>query len=420
MTADYRHLHEFQLQSIYAVRKAMEHAAGLTSGSRYDELNDFYRQYRTRWEVASGLTSDAIRFRKDLLKAGETALPQQEAELLADLKSAIQTNQGYRIQQDLKGLYEVNVRYAVFANHSVMDRLKNSRIRLVVLGSAGIILTLFLGLRVRRAIAPRIQRLVQFVRRFQNGTYEQISDSGTDDIAVLTNALNSGFSAIAWRQHEREEFMAVAAHELKTPVASIYGYASLLQSYSQPAPVLFHALEVIYRQSWRLSRLIETLFLATETKNGHLHFEPSPLNLSSVVCQVLHEMEALLSRYVFTTHIQENVSILGDESLLEHALWSLFTCAASLSLEKSALQISLSQPDHFARLSVEIEKSNIPIPEIQELFTPFRAMEYETDSGIRLGVGLYLCREIVRVHNGQLLVLKTPEDKPGFVMELPL
>jgi len=56
--------------------------------------------------------------------------------------------------------------------------------------------------------------------------------------------------------------------------------------------------------------------------------------------------------------------------------------------------------------------------EIEELFMPFRFVEYETGSGVRSAVGLYLCREIVRLHNGTLRVEEHSRNRPEFVMEL--
>jgi signal transduction histidine kinase len=67
---------------------------------------------------------------------------------------------------------------------------------------------------------------------------------------------------------------------------------------------------------------------------------------------------------------------------------------------------------------VDVE-SNFPMPDVEGLFTPFRSVEYETGAGIRSSIGLYLCREIVRVHNGRLVVQQVSGKQPEFLMELP-
>jgi signal transduction histidine kinase len=283
-----------------------------------------------------------------------------------------------------------------------------------------VILTLVLGLYVRQAVAPRIKRLVAQVHRFrESGTFERMVDHGKDDIAVLAHALDAGFSSIATRERDREQFLAVAGHELKTPITSIHGYASLLISHPPPATDLNRALAAISRQSTRLSRLIDTLLLAVKARPGKLRFEPKPFDLSELVERVLREIQPLLLKKTFLPQIQENISILGDEALLEHALWSLFACASSLSAEDAPLHVAFYSVDHTASLAIDIKVKGVSLPELQEIFTPFQVVEYESGGGIRSSVGLYLCREIVRIHNGSLRVQES-DLWPEFLMELPM
>src|SRR5262249_49642016 len=233
----------------------------------------------------------------------------------------------------------------------------------------------------------------------QTGTYEKIGGQGTDDIAVLANAIDAGFAAIASRTQDRDQFLSIVAHELKTPVTSIYGYASLLVRHSMSTKDVDTALEAINRQSWRLTRLIDAVFLTKTARDGALHFEPTPLDLSELVMRVMDEMGPLLSGKTFFPQIDPQISILGDPALLEHALWSLFTSAAGFTGKEVPLNISLFSVQNCARLTVSID-GHVSVADVQELFTPFGRVEYETGSGIRSAIGLYLCREIIKLHNG--------------------
>jgi signal transduction histidine kinase len=251
-----------------------------------------------------------------------------------------------------------------------------------------------------------------------SGEPQEIFDNGNDDIAVLAHAINAGFAAIALRDREREHFMAIAAHELKTPVTSIQGYASLLADSPGNSPDVRRALEVIRRQSWRLSRLIETLFLAMRARSRTLRFDPKPLQLSRLVEHVLRELEVYFPKRAFSPKIEQNISILGDERLLEHALWALFTCAAALWRPDAAAPIVVSASDHAAIVTVGLEGAAGSANEIEQLFVPFQSIQYESSEGIRSAVGLFLCREIARVHSGRLYVRES-SGSSEFVMELP-
>jgi signal transduction histidine kinase len=259
------------------------------------------------------------------------------------------------------------------------------------------------------------------VNRFREfGVHEQMVESGKDEISVLAHALDTGFSAIATREREREEFLAITAHELKTPITSIHGYSKLLIDHPERASLFPRALEIIHRQSWRLSRLVEHLFLAMRARVGQLHFEPKPLNLSSVVQHVLSEVEALISNEPFTANCKPNVMVLGDELLLEHALWSLFASASALSQGDLPINVTLNSEGPCARVTADVVSANRSAHDIETLFMPFQSVQYENGSGMRAGVGLYLCREIVRIHNGRLCFCELANGRIEFSMELAL
>jgi signal transduction histidine kinase len=344
-----------------------------------------------------------------------------ETQVLDDLRKSLEIGNPENIQMDLAALYNLNVEYAGLANQFVTARTRTGRIWLILIGIVGTTLSLLLGLHVARAIAPRIRRLVTYIRDFQeSGVHHKIGAMGNDDIALLANSLDAGFSAIASRERERAQFLAIAAHELKTPVTSIHGYASLLARSTQNGD-LHRAIDTIHRQSARLSRLIDAMLLAGQARYGKLRFEPAAFDVSALVSRVIQEMEPLLSKKTFVPKVQPNVSILGDQELLEHALWSLFTCASAFSDQQTPLYINFSRVHDQARLTIDIRGAGrISMSDVQELFMPFRFVEYETGNGVRSAIGLYLCREIVRLHNGKLFVEELSEKRPEFLMELPV
>jgi signal transduction histidine kinase len=167
---------------------------------------------------------------------------------------------------------------AEIANQQVSKRARTSQALLLAIGLAGTVSTLMMGLLVRRAIAPRIRRLVAKVHRFRDlGVVEHFVDSGDDEIAVLGNALDTGFSAIATRDHERDQFLAVTAHELKTPITSIHGFASVLATHPADRTIVDRAIDTISRQSWRLSRLANTSFWQCVYAPANSSLNRSPL-----------------------------------------------------------------------------------------------------------------------------------------------
>ena len=95
------------------------------------------------------------------------------------------------------------------------------------------------------------------------------------------------------------------------------------------------------------------------------------------------------------------------------------TCATALSIQNEPVRVSFTANGR-ASLKVDVEKSDGPIPEVGELFLPSQWVEYKASTGDRLRIGLYVCREIVRVHNGNLEAHQVSARQPEFVLDLPL
>jgi signal transduction histidine kinase len=449
---DTQYMYRFQLLSLADLGKAQEYAATLQTFTRPDaarlgyrapsamiaslvgQLEEFDNRYRMQWQTAEGTSNDAKNFRRELVQVGKSSLIEKEKRVIKHFENSIRglrdqssilssdevRAQAPRVSEAIAALLDVNTEYAEIANDIVLHRARTSRLWLLAIGATGTVLTVTLGLFVHRAIAPRMLRLVRKVQLFRDfGVNQKILDTGDDEIAILGNALDTGFSAIAARDRERDQFLAVAAHELKTPITSIHGFASLLAAHPDDHTIAARAIENISRQSWRLSRLVEHLFLAMRMRAGETKFEPGPFDLSALVARSVSEIKSFFAGQVFTCELHESITVLGDEPLLEHGIWSLLTCASAISLRAKPLKVILVSSQTQARLLVGVPDVNLSFYDIESLFVPFGSVQYEDRSGIRGAMGLCLCKQIVQLHNGRVDVSDKGKAGVQFCMELP-
>ena len=223
----------------------------------------------------------------------------------------------------------------------------------------------------------------------------------------------------------REEFLSVAAHELKTPVTSVQGLSEwLLRSAErgreiEPARQL-HALRMIHRQARNLTHLITRLLDTTRLEAGPLHLELDVADLVPLVRQVVDQAHAQTDRHELILTAPESLPATVDAFRIEQVLTNLVTNAIKYSPEGGLITIDLDEPrPGVVRIAVRDHGIGIPPEEHERVFERFyQAHQASHRSG--LGLGLYLSRAIVERHGGRLWV-ETPDGGGScFVAEMPV
>jgi signal transduction histidine kinase len=400
-----------------------------------EALRSFAVRYKTVWMLAGNTSPDAARFKAQLSDQGRLGLIDEEARVVAALQGALDRlastpppllaeppahRDAAEVLDSFGALLRWNMAFEDVATKAVGQHARQARYWLAGTGILAVLLAGLSALGVQKAIAPRIARLVTKVRRFQErGVNERMLDEGRDEIAILSNALDAGFASIATRNQAREQFLAVAAHELKTPVTSIMGFAQAALAHPENEAVRTRGLAVIAQQSARLSRLIDDLLLAARARLDEKKFQPQPTDIVALVQSVGGEVEASMAgRRLIRYELPLAAPLLADPALLSHALWSLITYAAVISsdAEPILVRVAAALPCH--RVEVCAHGPMLSAEDIDHACSPFGTVSYEGGPGVHIGVGLFFCREIARVHGG-LLRIGEGRVGPAFTLEVP-
>jgi signal transduction histidine kinase len=431
-------MHRFVLVPIQEIGAAFDDVGRLGRSPRdpvrdqlvLGRLNAFANYYRSDIELEGNSGADAKRQIAELRRLGRLGLIEQEHHTFESLEQGLQRASDAAdgrtgiaeadldsLRSDLRQLLRINLAFVDAAQDDINMSAARSRTVLIVVGLAGIVLAGALAVHVRSAIAPRIASLVGKVQRFHEfGVHERAQIQGDDDIAVLANALDVGFGAIVERNRERERFLAVAAHELKTPMVSILGFARA--ALTNPAQ-RSRALEVIQRQTRRLAYLVEDLLWTANVRTGHLPFHPVPLDLAEVARRLADEVGETVPTHPISLHGTPSVHLLADEGLLTHALWSLLIYGGLLSAPNQPIDLAIETSGAHVRLNMQVHGSPLPPEDQVRIFEPFSTLQYETESRPRSAMGLFLCREIARVHGGTVQVSHEANVGPVLTLDLP-
>jgi PAS domain S-box-containing protein len=216
----------------------------------------------------------------------------------------------------------------------------------------------------------------------------------------------------------REEFLSVAAHEFKTPLAVIKAYSQLLEKRGAgPAPIL----QVISRQVDRLTRMVQQLLQVSRLRLGETDLRREPFDLEEMVQDVVGRMRRMVDRHRLVLELGPAAPVEADRERLEQVLVNLIDNAVRFSPEGGDIEAAVAQNGAEAVVSVRDHGLGIPSERQAHVFEPFYRAHAGTgrDYG-GLAVGLDISREIMARHGGRIWFESAPGRGSTFFFALPL
>jgi PAS domain S-box-containing protein len=225
----------------------------------------------------------------------------------------------------------------------------------------------------------------------------------------------------------KSDFVATVSHELRTPLAAIYGCARTLL---RPDLELVEAdqarlLEVVAVESERLTRIVGDILLASQIDAGRLLLKDQEFDVVALVRSVIEEIEASLTGTegiaLELVAPEGPVLVSGDEDRLRQVLLNLVDNAVRYSPDGGRIEIQVDLSASGVKIAVCDEGLGIPHGEEQRIFSKFYRVDPQQSRGVRgTGLGLYICRELVRRMEGRVSVSSREGKGSTFVVDLPL
>jgi protein-histidine pros-kinase len=222
----------------------------------------------------------------------------------------------------------------------------------------------------------------------------------------------------------RDEFLSIAAHELKTPLTSLRGFAQILLTYlkggtSVSPERIQRALGQIEGQTDKVNRLVGQLLDVTRLEAGRLSLDQKATDLSQLVHEVVTAAQGQTSTHTLTVNTPHTAWAWVDALRLEQVLANLVSNAVKYSPAGGPIEVSVEfdAAQEIVQLAVRDHGLGIPEEHRAHIFDRF----YQAHaSSFRSGLGLYISREIIALHGGQLTVEFPPDGGSLFVARLPI
>ncbi len=238
-----------------------------------------------------------------------------------------------------------------------------------------------------------------------------------------------------------DEFLGIAAHEMRTPLTAIKSTVQLLARREQRAgrnpdsgeesvAVLDSQGQLIARvaqQVRRLVRLVDDLVDVSRIREGKLELRLAACDLVAVVCEMSHEQQQLHADRTVSVQVPpatQAVSVVADADRIGQVVTNYLTNALKYAPADRPITVRLEVTSGtMARVSVQDEGPGIPANEqahVWELFYQGPSREGDRDSRVGVGLGLHISRTIVERHGGQVGVASEAGQGSTFWFTLPL
>lgn len=196
-------------------------------------------------------------------------------------------------------------------------------------------------------------------------------------------------------ERKRQDFMAAASHELKTPLALMRGYAEGLGQGIGDREAYLAAMEHEIEQ---MNALVMELLDQTRLERTEDLAQLETVDLSHLVVRLLNQWAPLFKGLQLSVSVEPNLTIPGDPQLLERGIGNLFTNAAKFCRPEGKVAVSLQRGPKGPVLTVDNDADPIPPEELSRLFEPFfRGDKARDRSGS--GLGLSIALRIFHLHH---------------------
>ncbi|MEH6942760.1 sensor histidine kinase [Bacillus sp. JJ722] len=314
--------------------------------------------------------------------------------------------------------------YALFLRPNVTVQFGELRFFFALLLVVTSLLSIvFVAVSTRYLVKP-ITKLTEATKRIAKGRYDiELQMNRRDEIGVLASNFSDMVLSIEQLEGMRQEFVSNVSHEIQTPLASIKGFAQMLQVKGLPEEKRIYYLSIIEDESQRLSQLSKQLLTLASLDKEQGILVKSTFDVAAQLKQIVtlnqwswREKELALDLDLPTTMIN------GDQKLLYQVWINLLTNSIKYTNDGGSISICILLEEQSC--CIEIEDTGIGISEedLPHVFTRFykgdksRSRQDERNSS---GLGLAIVKKIIDLHDGKIEVKSKQGEGTTFRITLP-
>lgn len=337
------------------------------------------------------------------------------------------TGDGERIMSGTTLIYDVNGEWlGAYRWVTSLQPVDKTIFNIGILVSIGVLMILgffaFSGLFFIKSIVHPIRDVSNIARKIAMGDFEsRIEIKKNDEIGELCDTINYMAAELNQAENLKNDFISSVSHELRTPLTAIRGWGETAKmSVGTDEELVKRGLDVVLSEADRLSSLVEELLDFSRMQSGKMSVTSEKINVSRLLSESA-DMYAELSKKhgieLIYTEPTEEIEIMGDRNRIKQVFINIIDNAVKYTESGGQVLINQIKEENCVRIVVSDTGVGIPAQDIDRIKEKF----YKANKTVRgSGIGLAVADEIIKQHQGLLLVESIENAGTTVTIVLPL
>lgn len=315
---------------------------------------------------------------------------------------------------------------------SVYMFLSTNQIQKMVFNFTGIfavlvVITLFITVLaifyITRTVARPLLKIKSGTEKIAQGDLSiRLNVDTEDELGELAKSIENLAEKLEFMKRERDEFLSSVAHELRTPLTFIKGYADIASRSSTTPEAKAQYLGIIREESNRLTQLTENLMNLAQLEENEFKVEKHRVLIKELTIEVVSKVTGMFSQKKINLLVSGEGNFYAniDFIRMEQVLVNLLMNAYKYSTEGSDIQLTVTPEKENFKIVIADKGEGIPRKNLPHIFERFyRVDKSRTRKTGGVGLGLAIVQDIVKKHNGKIVVESIQNQGTAFIIELP-
>lgn len=317
---------------------------------------------------------------------------------------------------------QIGILRLISSTSKLKENVKNQMIVFVFFGLIIYVFALIVSYYAAKKWTVPIKKLTKVGERLAQGDFKvKANESGKNEISELGQTLNYMSENIVKREDMKNDFISSVSHELRTPLTSIKGWAITLQSkeIQKNEEMLSQGLIIIENEGERLSLMVEDLLNFSRLSSSSFQYEKENLNIVEIVREVYHQLypRSLNEKINFEFKTAyDNIIVDCDKNRIKEVFINIIDNAMKFTDKDGHVDLMITKDDDNVVIEIKDDGEGIKEDEI-----PFVSSKFfkGSSSKSQTGLGLSICEEIVKAHDGKLIIKSKYTEGTSVTVVLP-